>query len=65
MASMAARAGHSPIVMGHEAAGIVEAVGSGVANSRVGDRVTFDSTVYCGRASIVNADRSISARSVR
>ena len=37
-----------PIVMGHEASGTVEALGAGVANFRIGDRVTFDSTVYCG-----------------
>lgn len=37
-----------PIVMGHEAAGIVATVGEGVTGYRVGDRVTFDSTVYCG-----------------
>src|ERR1700683_2082276 len=38
-----------PIVMGHEAAGIVESAGSAVGNFRAGDRVTFDSTVYCGK----------------
>src|SRR5216684_1544944 len=37
-----------PIVMGHEAAGIVAALGSEVSGFAVGDRVTFDSTVYCG-----------------
>jgi L-iditol 2-dehydrogenase len=38
-----------PIVMGHEAAGIIERVGAEVRNYKPGDRVTFDSTVYCGR----------------
>ncbi len=38
-----------PLVMGHEAAGEVAAVGAGVADLRVGDRVTFDSTISCGR----------------
>jgi L-iditol 2-dehydrogenase len=37
-----------PIVMGHEAAGRVAAVGAGVANVHEGERVTFDSTIYCG-----------------
>jgi L-iditol 2-dehydrogenase len=38
-----------PIVMGHEAAGVVAAAGSGVSKFKPGDRVTFDSTVYCGQ----------------
>jgi L-iditol 2-dehydrogenase len=35
--------------MGHEAAGVVAAAGSGVSKFKPGDRVTFDSTVYCGQ----------------
>lgn len=38
-----------PIIMGHEAAGVVAKVGSGVTEWKVGDRATFDSTLYCGR----------------
>jgi len=36
-----------PIIMGHEAAGVVEAVGADVTDYAPGDRVCFDSTVYC------------------
>ncbi|CCH51321.1 Alcohol dehydrogenase zinc-binding domain protein [Fibrisoma limi BUZ 3] len=35
-----------PIVMGHEASGIIAEVGDDVRGWSVGDRVTFDSTVY-------------------
>jgi L-iditol 2-dehydrogenase len=38
-----------PIVMGHEAAGVVVSTGAGVSQFKAGDRVTFDSTVYCGQ----------------
>ena len=37
-----------PLVMGHEAAGLVAKVGAQVESFREGDRVTFDSTVWCG-----------------
>jgi L-iditol 2-dehydrogenase len=37
-----------PLVMGHEAAGVVAAVGGAVQDFAVGDRVTFDSTISCG-----------------
>jgi len=37
-----------PIVMGHEAAGRIVALGPGVSEFAEGDRVTFDSTIYCG-----------------
>src|SRR5512133_1809854 len=38
-----------PIVMGHEAACVVERAGSNVRDLQPGDRVTFDSTIYCGQ----------------
>jgi len=37
-----------PIIMGHEASGIIVEVGGGVSGWKPGDRVTFDSTIYCG-----------------
>src|SRR5882672_9991113 len=40
-----------PIVMGHEAAGIIAALGDGVSGFAKGDRVTFDSTIFCGACS--------------
>jgi L-iditol 2-dehydrogenase len=37
-----------PLIMGHEAAGVISAVGESVSGWQIGDRVTFDSTIYCG-----------------
>jgi L-iditol 2-dehydrogenase len=37
--------------MGHEASGVVAKVGSAVTRFAAGDRVTFDSTVSCGKCS--------------
>lgn len=38
-----------PLVMGHEAAGVVADLGTGVSLFKLGQRVTFDSTVSCGQ----------------
>jgi L-iditol 2-dehydrogenase len=38
-----------PLIMGHEAAGSVAALGAAVTGLTEGDRVTFDSTIFCGR----------------
>lgn len=46
-----------PLVMGHEAAGVIEAVDSAVQDFAVGERVTFDSTVYCGECGYCRAGR--------
>ncbi|HLZ43180.1 MAG TPA: galactitol-1-phosphate 5-dehydrogenase [Candidatus Sulfotelmatobacter sp.] len=40
-----------PIVMGHEAAGTVAACGSAAKRFAVGERITFDSTIFCGQCS--------------
>ena len=37
-----------PVIMGHEAAGEIVEMGTSVTGYSVGDRVTFDSTIYCG-----------------
>ena len=38
-----------PVIMGHEAAGVIAEVGADVSGWQAGERVTFDSTIYCGK----------------
>ncbi|MBN1508915.1 MAG: galactitol-1-phosphate 5-dehydrogenase [Sedimentisphaerales bacterium] len=38
-----------PLIMGHEAAGVVERTGKSVTGFAPGDRICFDSTVYCNQ----------------
>ena len=46
-----------PIVMGHEASGIVEKTGASVRDFKPGDRVTFDSTIWCGACQYCRSGR--------
>ena len=46
-----------PLVMGHEFAGVVCQVGSGVTKFRVGDRVTANPMMYCGQCYFCNTGR--------
>jgi L-iditol 2-dehydrogenase len=46
-----------PLVMGHEAAGTVEAVGPGVDDLPIGSRVALDSTVFCGGCEYCASDQ--------
>ncbi|MBI5821588.1 MAG: galactitol-1-phosphate 5-dehydrogenase [Verrucomicrobia bacterium] len=46
-----------PIIMGHEAAGVIAKTGGAVTGWKPGDRVTFDSTIYCGQCDFCHAGR--------
>jgi L-iditol 2-dehydrogenase len=46
-----------PLIMGHEAAGVVETVGDKVKGLDQGQRVTFDSTMYCGTCDYCSSGR--------
>jgi NDMA-dependent alcohol dehydrogenase len=48
-----------PMVLGHEAAGRVEDVGSGVTNVKPGDHVIFSFRPHCGRCLYCSIGRSI------
>src|SRR5882672_9173522 len=44
-----------PIIMGHEAAGVIADIGTDVTAWKVGDPVTFDSTLHCGECAFCQA----------
>ena len=44
-----------PLIMGHEASGVVARTGSAVTSVSKGDRVTFDSMVSCGECSFCDS----------
>src|SRR5690242_17080717 len=48
-----------PMVLGHEAAGIVETVGAGVTNVKPGDHVIFSFRPHCGRCLYCSIGRTI------
>jgi NDMA-dependent alcohol dehydrogenase len=48
-----------PMVLGHEAAGIVEEVGAGVTNVTPGDHIIFSFRAHCGRCTYCSSGRSI------
>jgi S-(hydroxymethyl)glutathione dehydrogenase / alcohol dehydrogenase len=48
-----------PMVLGHEAAGVVDDVGAGVSNVRRGDHVIFSFRPQCGRCLYCSIGRSI------
>ncbi|GAA1266563.1 2,3-butanediol dehydrogenase [Pseudonocardia aurantiaca] len=53
-----------PVVMGHEFAGVVTAVGSGVSGVREGDRVAVEPYYVCGKCSACTAGRYNICRSL-
>ncbi|MFH1920227.1 MAG: galactitol-1-phosphate 5-dehydrogenase [Planctomycetota bacterium] len=46
-----------PIIMGHEASGVIARVGDRVTGRRAGDRVTFDSMISCGACHFCSSGR--------
>ena len=46
-----------PLIMGHEAAGVVQGIGKNARGFRKGDRVCFDSTVYCNKCAACRAGK--------
>ena len=47
-----------PVVLGHEFAGVVEAVGDAVTTVRVGDHVALDPNMYCGTCALPHGQKA-------
>lgn len=57
--------GAFPVVLGHEGAGIVESVGKGVTNVKVGDHVIALYTAECGQCKMCKSDKTNLCGAVR
>jgi len=51
-----------PVVLGHEGAGVVEAVGTGVASVKEGDAVILSTLAHCGRCPACEVGRATECR---
>lgn len=47
----------APLILGHEFSGIIEEIGEGVENCKVGDRVTATGTLACGECELCQSGR--------
>ena len=56
---------HFPFTLGHEGAGVVDAVGAGVTRVAVGDRIAVEPALSCGRCDQCRAGRGHTCRSIR
>ena len=52
----------TPVVLGHEGAGVVEAAGAGVTGVREGDAVVLSTLAHCGRCSACEVGRPTECR---
>ena len=51
-----------PVILGHEACGIIESVGPGVPKSRIGEKVVLTFTPSCGHCRFCVVGRSVLVR---
>ena len=54
-----------PIVLGHEASGVIDAVGTDVTDYAVGDRVTVNPSLWCGTCKMCLAGRVNLCRNIK